>query len=151
MRNLSPVFKIAFFVIVGAMIVLAGFAMLTRPAPAGPLTQAQIEQTVVAEVDARMTQTAAVAPPTALPDVEATVQARLAASPAPTEDPNLIPQEQLETSGGIISFVGGLLNGLFGLLRGVWNIFSFGGVWLQVCCCILLPLGALAALARESM
>lgn len=149
--KISSVFKIAFFLVVGGMVVLAVFAMLTRPVPPGPLTQAQIEQTVVAEVNARLTQTAAVAPPTTLPDIEATVAARLAASPAPTDDPNLIPVSQLEESGGAVGFVGGVVNGLFGLLRGLWNLFSFGGIGLQLCCCLLIPLGALVALGRESL
>lgn len=151
MRNFSGLFRLAFIVVVGGMIVLAVFALLTRPAPPGPLTEAQIEQTVVAEVSARLTQTAAVAPPTALPDIEATVAARLAETPAPTADPNLIPVDQLEESGGIISAIGGLINAIFGLLRGIWNLFSFGGVWLQVCCCLVIPIGALVLLARESV
>ncbi len=149
--KVSSVFKIAFLLIVGVMIVLAVFAMVTRPVPPGPLTQAQVEQTVVAEVDARLTQTAVVAPATALPNIEATVAARLAASPAPTDDPNLIPVAQLEESGGAVGFVGGVANGIFGLLRGLWNLFSFGGIGLQLCCCLLVPLGALVALARESI
>jgi hypothetical protein len=58
---------------------------------------------------------------------------------------------QLEEGGGIISFIGSIINAIFGLLRGLWNLFSFGGVGLQLCCCLLIPLGALVALARESM
>lgn len=151
MRNFSKLFKAAFFLIVGGMIVLAVFAMLTRPTPPGPLTDAQIEQTIVAEVNTRLTQTAVIATPTALPDIDATVAARLAASPMPTDDPNLIPVSQLEEGGAVVGFAGGLINAVFSLLRGIWNLFSFGGVWLQVCCCLLVPIGALVALARESM
>ncbi|MBZ0298692.1 MAG: hypothetical protein K8J31_03080, partial [Anaerolineae bacterium] len=120
MRNLSGLFKGAFFLVVGGMIVLAVFAMLTRPAPSGPLTAEQIEQTVSAEVSVRLTETAVVAPATSLPDIEATVAARLANTPSPTDDPNLIPVSQLEGSGGVVSVLGGLINGIFGLLRGVW-------------------------------
>lgn len=151
MRNFSGLFRLAFILVVGGMIVLAVFALLTRPAPSGPLTEAQIEQTVVAEVNTRLTQTAVVAPPTALPDIEATVAARLAQTPLPTSDPNLIPTDQLEASGGVVALIGGLLNAVFGLLRGIWNLFSFGGVWLQVCCCLVIPIGALVLLARESL
>jgi len=151
MINLSAIFKAIFFVIVGGMIVLAVFALVTLPVPSGPLTEAQIEQTVVVEVNVRLTETAVVATPTALPDIDATVAARLAAEPAPTDDPNLIPVSQLEESGGIVSVVGGIVNTVFSLLRGLWNLFSFGGVWLQLCCCLVIPIGALIALARESM
>lgn len=150
MRNFSGLFKTAFVLVVGGMIVLAVFALLTRPAPTGPLTEAQIEQTVVAEVNARLTQTAVVAPPTAMPDIDATVAARLLETPMPTVDPNLIPADQLEESGGIVALIGGLINAIFSLLRGIWNLFSFGGVWLQVCCCLVIPIGALVLLARES-
>ena len=144
MKNLSPVFKAAFFLIIGGMIVLAGIALLTRSASLS--VEEQIEATVVAEVALRTTQTAVAV----TPDIEATVRARLETSPVPTDDPNLIPVEQLESSGGIISFIGGVVNGLFSILRAVWNLFGFGGVGLQVCCCLLIPLGALLALARES-
>jgi hypothetical protein len=150
MRNFSGPFRLAFVLIVGGMIVLAVFALLTQPAPPGPLTEAQIEQTVVAEVNMRLTQTAGVAPPTAMPDIDATVAARLAETPAPTNDPNLIPADQLEESGGIVALIGGVINTAFSLLRSTWNLFSFGGVWLQVCCCLVIPIGALMLLARES-
>ncbi len=149
MPNVSRLFKIIFFLTVAAMLVLTVFALLNQPP--GPLTDAQIEETVVAEVNLRRTQTATVAPSTALPDIEATVAARLESTPSPTADPNLIPVSDLETSGGVVSFIGGIINGIFGLLRGIWNLFSFGGIGLQLCCCLLMPIGALVALARESI
>lgn len=149
MQNLSSIFKIAFILVIAAMIVLVVIALLNRPA--GPLTQEQVEQTVIAAVNIALTETAVVATPTALPDIDATVAARLASTPVPTSDPNLIPESDLQASGGVIALVGGLINGVFSVLRGIWNLFSFGGIGLQLCCCLIIPLGALAALARESM
>lgn len=144
MNKLSSLFKMVFLLVIGGMIVLAVFALLTRSG--SPSAEEQVEQTVVAEVALRTTQTAVAV----TPDIEATVSARLESSPVATADPNLIPVEQLETSGGMVSLIGGLLNSLFSILRSLWNVFSFGGVWLQLCCCLVLPLGALIALARES-
>ena len=145
MKNLSPVFKLVFFVVIGGMILLAVIALLTRP-PERSLEE-QIEETVVAEVALRTTQTVVAT----TPDIEATVAVRLETSPVPTSDPNLIPTEQLAANGGIVASLGGILNGLFSILRSLWNLFSFGGVGLQLCCCLLVPLGALVALARESL
>ena len=149
MQNVSRIFKIIFFLTIAVMLILTVFALLNRPP--GPLTAEQIESTVVAEVNLRLTQTATVAPLTALPDIEATVAARLESTPLPTTDPSLISVADLEASGGIVSFIGGIINGIFGFLRSVWNLFSFGGVALQICCCLIIPIGALVALARESL
>lgn len=149
MNKFSPVFKGAFFLIIGGMIFIAVLAQINRPP--GPLSEADIEQTVAAGVNMALTETAVIATPTALPDVEATVAARLQTSPVPTDDPNLIPVSDLERQGGIISVIGGIINGVFSLLGSLWNLFSFGGVALQLCCCLLIPIGALIALARESM
>jgi hypothetical protein len=105
----------------------------------------------VAAVNVALTETAVIATPTGLPDIEATVAARLESSPAPTPDPNLIPESDLEASGGLVAFVGGIINAVFSILRWLWNLFAFGGVGLQLCCCLIIPIGALIALARESL
>ena len=147
MPNVSRVFKLIFFVTIAVMLLLAVFALLNPP----PDPAEQLELTVVAEVNLRLTQTAVVEPDSGTPDIEGTVTARLESTPLPTTDPNLIPAADLEASGGFVSFVGGIINGVFGLLRSLWNLFSFGGIALQLCCCLLIPIGALVALARESM
>lgn len=138
--KLSGVFKALFYVVLGAM-VLAGIVMLiARPEPQGPLSPTQVEQTVQAEVGARLTQTAAVATATPLPDVNATVEARLTVTPPPSPTPE--PPTVTES-------VQNALGPVWSILSWVWNLFAFGGIWLQVCCCILIPGGLLLVLASD--
>ncbi len=122
----SRLLRFVFWLILLVMLVLVGISLLTDPTPTGDaaLNATQVEQTVQAAVDQRLTAVAAQATPTAFPDIEATVQFRLTVTPTPA--PEVSPVE--EVTGGIWSF-----------LRSIWNLFAFGGIWLQICCCLLLP------------
>jgi hypothetical protein len=138
--KLTGVFKWVFYLVLGGM-ALAGLLMLiAQPGPAEPLSPTQVEQTVQAEVNARLTQTAAAATATPLPDVQATVAARLTITPSPPPPPE--PPSAAET-------VQNALGPVWSVLSWFWNLFAFGGIWLQVCCCILVPVGLLLVLAGD--
>jgi hypothetical protein len=140
--KLTGVFKWIFYLVLGAM-ALAGLVMLiAQPEPEGPPPGAptQAELTVQAEVNLRLTQTAAAVATPAPADVQATVAARLTITPPPSPTPE--PPSTAET-------LQNALGPVWTIISAVWNLFAFGGVWLQVCCCILIPLGLLLVLARD--
>lgn len=139
--KLSGLFKWIFYLVLGGM-ALAGLVMLiVQPGPAAaPGAPTQVELTVQAEVGLRLTQTAAAATPAPPPDVNATVAARLTITPPPPSTPEPpTPAEAAQSA----------LGPVWTVISSVWNLFAFGGVWLQACCCILLPLGLLLVLARD--
>ncbi len=139
--KLTGLFKGIFYIVLGGM-ALAGLVMLiAQPGPAEtPTAPTQVELTVQAEVNLRLTQTAAAATPAPAPDVNATAAARLTITPPPSATP--APPSAAETAQAA-------LGPLWTVISSVWNLFAFGGIWLQACCCILLPLGLLLVLARD--
>lgn len=147
MKYLSKGLRGVFWLVLLAMFGVAMVAVWVaqRPAPA-PLNATQVEETVQAAVDARLTEAAALATATPLPDIDATVEARLRVTPSPV--PTLTPTP--EPPSGVVGAVGGVLGGLWSIISGLWNLFAFGGIGLQLCCCIVIP-GGLLLLALNDL
>ncbi len=122
----SRLFRFLFWLILLAMLVLVGISLLTDATPAddAAVSATQVEQTIQAAVDQRLTAVAAQSSATPFPDIEATVQFRLTATPTP------VPE---------IGAVESITGGIWSFLRSIWNLFAFGGIWLQICCCLLIP------------
>lgn len=139
------VFRILFTVALLLMVVLGVLSLFSsQPSP-----EESLQQTVDAGVRARSTEMALL---TGTPDatqvqatVNALVDATMTAANAPTATPTPVP--------GTVEQVGGTVFGVIGWLWSVvlalWNLFSFGGVWMQVCCCIVMPGIILIAMLRE--
>ena len=135
--NLSRIFRLAFWLILLGILILTGISLLTQ-GPDLPPAQAeatQVEQTVQAAVDARLTQNAVGATTTPQPDIDATVEFRL------TVTPTAVPE---------VSPVEGVTGGVWSVIRSLWNLFAFGGLWLQICCCLLIPGGLLLLLINDT-
>ena len=135
---MSRFFRFIFWLVLLGMLALVGIGLLTDNPPEAdsPLDPTRIEQTVQAQVEAAQTAIALLATATDLPDIEATVEARLQISPTPTPEP---PEG-----------VAAAASGVWSLLRSLWNIFAFGGIWLQICCCLLIPGGILLLLINDT-
>jgi hypothetical protein len=131
MPAVTRLFRIVAGLILLAMLILAGIALITQEPPEEVRRATQLAQTVQARVDERMTAAAAqitATPPPGEAEIEATVEALLTATPAPPPQP-----DPLQNLGG----------GIWSILRGLWDLFAFGGLWLQICCCLLIPGGVL--------
>lgn len=138
---LSRLFRLISIVIIGGMLVLAVFALTFAPPTPQEAAATQQEQTIQAQMIAIQTQLVGT------PDAAATARARLTATAAPTPSISERAEDAAEdAASGTLGFLGGI----WGFLRGLWNLFSFGGLPLQCLCCLIIPLGGLFLLARES-
>ena len=146
MRHVSKGLRGVFWLVLLAMLGIGMLAVWVaqRPEPAS-LNATQVELTVQAAVDLRLTEAAALATTTPLPDIDATVEARLEVSPTPA--PTLAPTPEPPDS--IFGNGEGVLGGLWSIITGLWNLFAFGGIALQLCCCIVLPGGLLILALRD--
>jgi hypothetical protein len=158
-RLSQPLRTVGYLLVIG-MVVLAVWGLINRPEPPVLLNNEQIEATVQAGVIRTLTAQA----PT--PDIQGTIDARatdvargtpLPPTASPTPEPSPTPQPSIEqqiSSGAnnVLGFVGGVFNALWGLVMGLWNFLAFGGVLLQVCCCVGIPaLIVIGLVAERSM
>ncbi|MBZ0293354.1 MAG: hypothetical protein K8L99_12375 [Anaerolineae bacterium] len=138
---MSRFFRFIFWVVLLGMLVLVVVGLLReQPAADGALSPTQVEQTVQAAVVGTQTAIAVEATATTLPDIEATVEARLQVTPTPTPPP---PE-------GLAGAAESALGGVWSIIRSLWNIFAFGGIGLQLCCCLLIPGGLLLLLLNDT-
>ncbi len=135
--NTSQLFRLAFWLILLAILILTGIGLLTQqPDLSQDAIQAtQVEQTVQAEVEQRLTQSANVATTTPQPDINSTVEARL------TITPTAVPE---------VSAAESVTSGIWSFLRSIWNLFAFGGIGLQICCCLLIPGGVILLFINDT-
>jgi hypothetical protein len=155
-RLSQPLRTVGYLLVIG-MIVLALWGLINRPEPPVLLNSEQIEATVQSGVIRTLTAQA----PT--PNIQGTIDARatevalgtpLPPSATPTAEPSATPEPSIEqqiSSGAnnVLGFVTGVFNALWGLVMGLWNFLSFGGVVLQVCCCVGIPALIVIGLAAE--
>lgn len=138
---MSRFFRFIFWIVLLGMLVLVVIGLLSeQPATDSTLSPTQVEQTVQAAVVGTQTAIAIEATPTTLPNIEATVEARLQVTPTATP----APQE------GVASAAESALGGIWSIIRSLWNVFAFGGIGLQLCCCLLIPGGLLLLLVNDT-
>jgi cytoskeletal protein RodZ len=139
--SLSKIFRAIFVLLLVGMFGVLLVSVFVRP----PTAEQALELTVQAQVAAQSTAIAAVASATSPADLEATVQARVEATQTAAAQPT--PSEAERAVGQATSW----FSGIWAAVVWLWNIFAFGGLCLQLFCCVLAPLGVVLALARESM
>jgi len=137
-----PILLRGFAVLVIVFILLvAAFQFIPKPSQ-----EELIQATVAAGVEARSTE---VAHQTGIPNptqIQRTVNAIVEATiNAPTPAP-------LTSSEGIVQGAEGFLGWIWGIIMGIWNFMGFGGIYSQICCCLLpfalIIMGAAADKAR---
>lgn len=139
--NLSILLRGFAVLVIVFILLVAAFQFIPKPSQ-DELMQA----TIVAGVESRSTE---IANQTGTPNatqIQRTVNAIVEATiTAPTPAP-------LNTSEGIAQGAEGFLAWIWGIIIGVWNFMGFGGIYTQVCCCLLpfalIIMGAAADKAR---
>jgi hypothetical protein len=133
--TIPKIFRTLFMLALLVMVALGVLSMFSQT----PTPEESLQQTVDAGVRARSTELAML---TGTPDatqvqatVNAIVDATITAANAPTATPTP-PPGTVEQVGGAVQ---GVIGWLWGIVMALWNLFGFGGFWMQVCCCIVVP------------
>lgn len=142
--RLSRILRFTGIGILLAMVILSIVFQFTQPEV---LTDEEsIAATVQAGVNAGLTE---VVMQTGTPDataIQATVDAGIEATLASIDSP---PQsETSNTAGGteydgVVGWIVGFFEAIWGFVLGIWNFAGRGGIFVQVCCCIV-PIGLVA-------
>lgn len=155
--NLSKPLRALWVFLVLGMIALGIYGLANRPQPPVELSPEQVEATVSAATVRTLTAQA----PT--PDVQGTIDARttqvalgtpLPATNTPTPEPSPTPPPSVseavsETTEGALSFLASIWNLIWGIITGIWNFLSFGGICLQVGCCLIIPIAVILLALKD--
>ncbi|MEO1165699.1 MAG: hypothetical protein AAFV98_18080 [Chloroflexota bacterium] len=149
--TLSRVLRYGGFAILLGMLILSLVYQYTNP----PTDAEAIEATVQAGVNQGLTE---VAQQTGTPEatalqstvdarIDATLTAIVISSATPTPDPDRTPTE--EAVDNTVGFFETLLAPILNILASMWNFAGLGGVWLQVCCCIVPPIAIVVGIIND--
>lgn len=149
--TLSRVLRYGGFAILVGMLILSLVYQFTNPLAGDEA----LEATVQAGVNQRLTEVAqqtGTPEPTAIQStvearIDATLTAVVALSATPTPDPDRTPTE--EAVDNTVGFFESLLAPILGLLGSVWNFAGLGGIWLQVCCCVVPPIAIVVGIIND--
>jgi hypothetical protein len=143
--TIPRIFRILFSLALALMVLLGVLSLFSQQ----PSPEVSLQQTVDAGVRARSTELALL---TGTPDatqiqatVNALVDATMTAANAPTVTPTPVPSAVEQVGSSAV----GIIGWLWSVVLALWNLFAFGGVWMQVCCCIVVPGIILLAVLRE--
>jgi hypothetical protein len=124
--NLSILLRGFAVLVIVFILLVAAFQFVPKPSQ-----EELIEATVAAGVEARSTE---IANQTGTPNptqIQRTVNAIVEATiNAPTPAP-------LSSSEGIAGGAEGILAWFWSIISGIWNFMGFGGIYSQICCCLL--------------
>jgi hypothetical protein len=139
--NLSFLLRGFAALIIVFILLVAAFQFIPKPSQ-----EAILEATIAAGVEARSTEVANLTGSPNPSQIQRTVNAIVEATiNAPTPAP-------LTSSEGISQGAEGFLAWVWSIIVGVWNFMGFGGIYTQICCCLLpfalVIMGAAADKAR---
>jgi hypothetical protein len=133
--RLSRILRYAGFAILLMMLVLSVIFQFTQPQVLSD--EEIIAATVQAGVNLGLTEVMVL---TGTPDataIQATIEAGIEATLTNIQG---TPQAESSNTGsetGAVSWIANLFNAVLGFIMGIWNFAGQGGIFIQVCCCIV--------------
>lgn len=134
--NIALIFRIVFVIAIIGMIGLGLAGIFVNP----PTVQDAIEMTVESGVSARSTEIALLTGTPDADEIQATVNAIIDSTMTAVVMPTATATPPPTAGEQAVSTATGFVGWVLGILLWMWNLFSFGGLWTQLCCCIGLPL-----------